>query len=178
MRGGGGVLYLSGPTICELVDEEEHRLIASRIGPDPLTDIGDEAAVAHIGEFMSRRTSPVAAALLDQSVIAGIGNVYRSEILFLTGINPLIPSSELEEEQIGALWSEARRHLQIGERSGRIVTTEPRDVGAERRSDIGRGERTYVYKRQGQPCRRCGTAIQRDVVANRKVWMCPNCQPT
>ena len=112
MRGGGGVLYLSGPTICELVDEEEHRLIASRIGPDPLTDIGDEAAVAHIGEFMSRRTSPVAAALLDQSVIAGIGNVYRSEILFLTGINPLIPSSELEEEQIGALWSEARRQLE------------------------------------------------------------------
>lgn len=120
---------------------------------------------------------PVSAALLDQSVIAGIGNVYRSEILFLRGINPLIESRGITVHEAGAIWEEAVAQLRAGEKTGRIVTTDPEDVGRRRRSDIEKGERTYVYKRRGQPCRRCGSDIERGETGARKVWWCPSCQP-
>ena len=177
MRSEQDVLYLSGPTTCELIDPDERLRVVSRLGPDPLTEVSDAEATAHVREFLSRRKSSIARAMLDQSVMSGIGNVYRSEILFLAGIHPLTPSNALSSEQVDTLWSQARRQLRLGESSGRIVTTEPKDVGVDRRSEIGRGDRTYVYKRRDQPCRRCGTPIERTEISQRKAWWCPECQP-
>lgn len=178
LRTDDHTLYLSGPTICELTDQEGRADVVASLGPDPLRSPETDAAVEHIAERLSRRTVPIAQALLDQDVIAGLGNVYRSEVLFRTGVNPLIRSREVAEAQITAIWKDATDQLQLGERSGQIVTTEPHDVGRNRRSDIARGERTYVYKRAGQPCRRCGTEIEREEIAARKVWWCPDCQPS
>lgn len=178
MSGESGTLYLSGPTVCEVIDPEEREQILSDLGPDPLRADTHPTPVEHMETMLSRRTVPVAAALLDQSVIAGIGNVYRSEILFRTGLNPMTESKRVERDSIESIWKEAVTQLEAGERTGRIVTTDPEDVGRSRRSDIQKGERTYVYKRQGQPCRRCGTEIERSEAAGRKVWWCPECQPT
>lgn len=177
IEGTEGVLYLSGPTACDLIGPEERESIISGLGPDPLRDNGEVDPVSHVSEYLGRRTVPVAAALLDQSVIAGIGNVFRSEILYRRSIHPLIESRLVTRAQAGEIWEEAHAQLTAGERSGRIVTTDPEDVGLERRSEIGRGERTYVYKRSGQPCRRCGTEIERSETGGRKVWWCPSCQP-
>lgn len=176
LRSNTATTYLSGPTICALLDEAQRDRIIARLGPDPLSTVTDDEAVRHIEDYLSRRSSPVSAALLDQQVIAGIGNVYRSELLFLTGIDPRTPSNKVSSEQIAELWAETVRQLRVGERSGRIVTTRPEHVGVRRRSDIRRGDRAYVYKRQGEACRMCGTTIRMTEAAGRKVWWCPECQ--
>jgi endonuclease-8 len=177
ITGTSGTLYLSGPTVCEIVDPEEREEILSGLGPDPLRPGSHPEPVGHIQTMLGRRTVPVAAALLDQTVVAGIGNVYRSEILFRTGLNPLTESKRIGRDSIEGIWKEAVTQLEAGERSGRIVTTDPDDVGRAKRRDIEKGERTYVYKRQGEPCRRCGTGIERTEAGGRKVWWCPECQP-
>ncbi len=178
MSADSATQYLSGPTICEVIDPEHRDSILDRLGPDPLREVTHGAAVEHIVERLARRTVPIAVALLDQSVIAGLGNVYRSELLFRTGVNPLTESRRLGRERVEEIWSEAVSQLEAGERSGRIVTTDPGDVGSQHPSDIAPGERTYVYKRRGEPCRRCGASIRRTEVASRKVWWCPRCQPS
>ena len=83
----------------------------------------------------------------------------------------------VDRDSLEGIWKEAVTLIVAGEKTGRIVTTGQHDVGRVRRSDIQRGERTYVYKRQGQPCRRCGTEIERTETSGRKVWWCPECQP-
>lgn len=172
----GGTLYLSGPTECRVIDPATADDIVAGLGPDPLRSVRREDAVEHMTTFLARRTVPVAAALLDQAVIAGLGNVYRAEILFRLGIDPMIVSKRIGPADVERVWDESVRQLRLGERSGRIVTTDPEDVGRRRRSDIVAGERTYVYKRKGEPCRRCGTEISRDEIGSRKVWWCPSCQ--
>ncbi len=171
-----GTLYLSGPTDCSVIAPDEEERIISDLGPDPLRKKTHSGAVAHMETFLGRRTVPIGAALLDQSVICGIGNVYRAEILFRLGINPHIESRDVLASDVERIWNESVSQLRRGEKSGRIVTTEPEDVGRTRRSDIARGERTYVYKRNGQPCRRCDTPIERTDMKGRKIWWCPSCQ--
>ncbi len=173
MQADGTTVYLAGPMTCELIDPIREEELRDRLGPDPLRADGSGAFAANLG----RRAIGVGAALLDQSVVAGIGNVYRAEVLFLEGIHPDVPARSLRGEQVTALWRRLVAELRRGERSGRIVTVEPADVGARRRSALGRGERLYVYKRAGEPCRRCGTAVARWELAGRKIWACPACQP-
>ena len=103
--------------------------------------------------------------------------MYRAELLFLAGIHPLRPANQVDEDEAAMQWALARSLLGGGERMGRIVTVDPAEAGVERMRDVPRGERLYVYKRAGQPCRRCGTPIDRTELAARKVWWCPSCQP-
>lgn len=178
MVGSTGTLYLSGPTDCSVIDPATQEDIVAGLGPDPLRKETHEGAVDHVTALLGRRTVPIASALLDQRVIAGLGNVYRAEILFRLGINPMIESKGIDPADAERIWDESVRQLRLGERSGSIVTTDPEDVGRARRSDIAAGERTYVYKRRGQACRRCGTEIVRDEISSRKIWWCPSCQPS
>jgi len=173
------VVYLSGPTICEIIDPAAEEALRARLGPDPLVPkrrTGLDPAEA-FATNLSRRSIPIGAALLDQRVIAGLGNIYRAEALFLTGIDPHLPAQEVDQEHALDLWRTSVTLLRRGVRSGRIVTVEPLDVGAKRRSDLGPTERLYVYKRYGEPCRRCGTAVMRADMANRMLWWCGACQP-
>ena len=177
MRGVGVTLYLAGPTICELIDPEEEDEIRRRLGPDPLRNGANGDTAAHFEANLARRRIPIGAALLDQKVIAGIGNVYRAEALFLTGINPTVPAQELSSETIQRLWNESVDLLERGEKAGRIVTVDPTEVGAKRRSDLPREKRLYVYGRDGEDCRRCGNPISMTEMANRRIWWCEACQP-
>lgn len=174
MHSDDAVVYLSGPTICELIDPDAEEQLRARIGPDPLVPGTDPAPFY---ESLGRRRIPVGAALLDQKVIAGIGNVYRAEILFLAGIDPRTPSHEVDADGAEALWQLAVSELRAGERAGRIITVRPEDVGARRRSDLPRRQRLYVYKRAGEPCRRCQTPIVMGELGGRSIWHCPTCQP-
>ncbi len=173
MRTDDATIYLAGPTICEIIDPDEESQLRLRLGPDPLDRRADPD---RFFTNLQRRRIPIGAALLDQKVIAGIGNVYRAELLFLLGIDPHTPANRLDQNTADALWARTVAELRRGEKSGRIVTTDPADFGAKRDRDLNRDERLYTYKRDGQPCRRCGTEIRITEMANRTTWWCPSCQ--
>ncbi|MEZ5375686.1 MAG: DNA-formamidopyrimidine glycosylase family protein [Acidimicrobiales bacterium] len=168
-------LHLAGPTVCELVDAEGIERIVARLGPDPILDPPDGAD--RLAQRLSTRSIPIGAALLDQKVIAGIGNVYRAEFLHTLGIHPFIPAKQVRRPDVDAIWSLAVDELRAGEALGRIVTVDPAEVGRAKRSDIPKSDRLYAYKRQGKPCRRCGTPIVAADIDGRNIWWCPTCQP-
>lgn len=174
MASDGVTVYLAGPTDCSLVDPGEEERILSRLGPDPLRVGLDGVEVFRSG--LQRRSIPIAEALLEQKVVAGVGNVYRSEVLFLEGIDPRLPAGDLDAEAADRVWRRLTAELRRGERSGRIVTVDPLEVGARTRGELAREERLYVYKRDGLPCRRCGAEIVRWTPRTRAIWTCPSCQ--
>jgi endonuclease-8 len=172
LEGDDATWDLSGPTRCDLVDPYEQERIVARLGPDPLRRDADPALAR---DRMARTTRPVGAVVLDQSVIAGIGNVYRAEVLFLCGIHPDRSADSITDDEFDQLWSETVRLLRIGLRLQRIVTTDPAEVGRPR-SRMRSEDRLYVYHRD--TCRRCGTAIATLVLGGRPIWFCPTCQPS
>lgn len=164
---------LSGPNICELVTPDQQAEIVKDLGPDPLR------RGAKADEFVARllrKRVGIGAALLDQNVVAGIGNVYRAELLFMLGIDPRRPANSLTEPEALALWELMRAELRVGKKLNRIVTVEPAEVGARSRAKLDNDERLYTYKREGLPCRRCGTEVEIFELASRSTWWCPTCQ--
>lgn len=170
LRNEAATAYLSGPMVCELVEASERDEIISELGPDPLYNRTDASAIA---ASLGRRRIPIGAALLDQSIICGIGNVYRSEILFLCGIDPRREARSLTDDEVECVWETARAQLRLGVKGGRIVTVDPADVGAANRRQLRKDERLYVYHREEMPCRRCGAPIRRAEIGGRHVWFCP-----
>jgi endonuclease-8 len=172
LEGADATWDLSGPTRCELLDPDQQDRIVARLGPDPLrADARPELA----RDRLASTSRPIAATLLDQSVVAGIGNVYRAELLFLCGIHPARESRSLTDAEFDDLWGRTVDLLRVGVRLGRIVTTEPDEIGRPR-SRMRGDDRLYVYHRE--VCRRCATSIATVVLGGRPVWFCPGCQPS
>lgn len=164
--------HLSGPQTCDLADESRRAEVLDSLGPDPLRRDGRPDAFV---ERLSRSRKALGAILLDQDVIAGIGNVYRAELLFMIGLHPSMPAAALPSSTALELWDLASELLRIGVRLDRIVTVTPDDAGAPR-GRLRRDDALYVYHRDGLPCRRCGTEITAGTVAGRTIWWCPRCQ--
>jgi endonuclease-8 len=165
-------IYLAGPTVCELIAPSGEEEIRARLGPDPLQAGTDGHTVAEFTHNLTRRRIPVGAAVLDQSVVAGIGNIYRAEALFLAGINPATPANAIPPAKIEELWAISVDLLERGVATGKIVTLARAPLERSEETD-----RVYVYKRDRFPCRRCGGPISRGEMANRNIWWCPACQP-
>jgi endonuclease-8 len=179
MRLVGATHYadLRGPAACELVTDAEVRALRARLGPDPLRrDADPERVWARI----SRSSAPLATLLMDQAVIAGVGNVYRAELLFRHGIDPLFPGRALPRETWDAMWTDLVALMRDGVRRGRIDTVrpehDPRLRGEPGRKDRHGGE-VYVYRRAGLPCHLCGTPVAHAAHAARNLFWCPGCQP-
>lgn len=164
---------LRGPMVCALGTPELADKVASSVGPDPLDPKADVDAFV---QALGRRSIPIGAALLDQKVIAGIGNVYRAELLFLAGIDPRTPSKQLDEQAVRNLWKLGVAQLKLGVSRNRIVTVDPKEAGFKSATSMPNDERLFTYKRDGEPCRRCGTEIAGLELAGRKTWRCPTCQ--
>lgn len=163
---------LRGPTACEVLDEARVSAILDRLGPDPLrADADPSAAWARIAK--SRKA--IGALLMDQSVLAGVGNVYRSELLFRHGIDPYRAGRDLDEAEFDAAWSDLVELMKVGVRRGRIVVLRPEDDHGAPAYRPGR-PRTYVYRRAGEPCRWCGTPIRTAEMEGRNLFWCPACQ--
>lgn len=173
LAAGQTQVQLAGATACELVDPATETALRARLGPDPLQNEDPSRAFA----ALRRRTVGIGQALLDQRVIAGIGNVYRAEVLFLAGIHPDRPARDIDRGHFDDLWKTLRRLMMAGERTGRIITIAPADRDRPP-SRLRADQRLYVYKRAGQPCRRCGTPIRSWELAARTIYACPRCQPT
>lgn len=163
---------LRGPTACEVLSPSEVDAIRARLGPDPLARRPDgTAALARI----ARSRAPIAGLLMDQAVVAGIGNVYRAEILWRHGIDPYTPGKLLDESRWHPLWADLVTLMKDGLRTGRIVTTMPRHR-SRRTGAASREDAHYVYRRAGLPCRVCETEVQMQELSARKLYWCPRCQ--
>ena len=167
-------VFLAGPMVCDVITPEEEQAIRRDLGPDP---ISMPRRGHQFVERLARKRVPVGAALLDQSVIAGVGNVYRAELLFLAGIHPARPANELSADEAMALWKLAVAELRRGVELGDILTVKPHDIGVRSRVGLTREEGVYAYQREDLPCHRCGTPIRLSAAAARKIWHCPSCQP-
>ena len=166
-------LELRGPTACELQTAADRGAVLDRLGPDPLVP-GSDGDLARVRIGGSR--AAVGKLLMDQTVIAGIGNIYRAEVLFRAGVSPHRAGKSLTDGEWDEVWADTRKLMKNGVRIGRIVTTRPQDRPKESHG-ADREYSFYVYKRDGKPCRVCGTQIVRAEMAARNVFWCPNCQP-
>nr|WP_206036800.1 Fpg/Nei family DNA glycosylase [Rhodococcus sp. BL-253-APC-6A1W] len=164
---------LRGPAACEVLTEGEVDAIEARLGPDPLRP---DADAERVWTRMSRSRSPIGSLLMDQSVIAGVGNVYRAEVLFRHNIHPGRPGRDLTRDEFDALWSDLVELMEVGAQRGRmhVVRTEHDDGMPSYAKDR---PRTYVYRRTGEPCRVCGTPVLHKVMGARNLFWCPTCQP-
>ncbi|WP_326599048.1 Fpg/Nei family DNA glycosylase [Streptomyces sp. NBC_01803] len=177
LRNDDGYAELRGPHTCALITPDERRAVVHRLGPDPLrADADPERAWRRI----SAGTSAVAALLLDQAVIAGVGNVYRAEALFRQGIDPHRPGRSLTRAEFDALWADLAALMREGVRLGRIDTVRPEHtpeaMGRPPRRD-GHGGEVYVYRRTGAACHVCGGEVRTAALAARNLFWCPACQP-
>ena len=169
---GRHVADLSGPTACEVFSTAEKHALTIRMGEDPLRPDADSAR-AYAKLHASR--SAIGLLLMRQDIVAGIGNIYRAEILFRARIEPHRPGRELAVDMWRAIWIDLVALMEYGVHTGRIVTTEPRDrfrgSGPARAEDA-----SYVAHRAGKPCRVCGNAVLAEAMAGRTLYWCEHCQ--
>ncbi len=167
---------LRGATRCALVTPEQKRSVIARLGPDPLRADADDGRA---WRRVSGSDRPIGELLMDQQVLAGVGNVYRAEVLFRHRIHPRRPGRTLRRGQFEAIWRDLVALMADGVRRGRIDTVrhEHLPVVDGRPPSGSCGSAVYVYRRHGEPCRVCGTRVRTEVLAGRNSFWCPRCQP-
>ncbi len=171
--GRHGWADLRGATTCAAITEAEAQSVLARLGPDPLRNQpGDRARFV---QGLQSRKAPIAALLMDQKVIAGVGNVYRAEVLFRQRLDPWLPGNAVPEEAAGLLWDDTAAVMADGVRDGRIITT-PASYWAEGAVPPSADDAHYVYKREGLPCRVCAATVGITDLLGRKLYWCPGCQ--
>ncbi|HEY0248344.1 MAG TPA: DNA-formamidopyrimidine glycosylase family protein [Gryllotalpicola sp.] len=166
---------LRGPTRCEVITAFEVQKVVDRLGPDPLND-DSAAAEDRVVAAIRRSSQPIALLLMDQSVVSGIGNVYRAELLFRARLDPFTPGKQVPEDVARALWRDWVHLLDVGVRTGQMMTMDDLSAADYRKAMARRDDRHWVYHRTGDPCRVCGTPIVMKELANRKLYWCPFCQ--
>jgi endonuclease VIII len=162
---------LRGPMDCTIYSQEMWEKLLMRLGPDPLNGDGPEKFVERVRK--SRKT--IGELLMDQSVAAGVGNIFRAELLYRAWLNPFTSGSEVEERTLRSIWKDAGVLMKAAMVDRRIVTTRPKDRPHTKGQAL-KEEAHYVYRRQGRPCFVCGTKILTEVMAGRNLFWCPVCQ--
>lgn len=183
LASSNGWADLRGATTCEAITAAETDAVLARLGPDPLRNLrGDAGRFA--GNVQGRK-APVGALLMDQKIIAGVGNVYRAEVLFRRRIDPWLPGTALPDAEARKLWRDVVSVMNDGVADGRIITTAPRywrgnskpaAAAMKSRTFPAGDDAHYVYKRDGMPCRVCGTTVLTAELVERKLYWCPYCQ--
>jgi endonuclease-8 len=152
--------------VTEVIATSDEERVLGHLGPDVLGPDWDEREA--IKRVRSRVGQPIGEVLIDQTVMAGPGNVYKSEVCFLRGVNPFLLVEEVPDPD--ALVKLIKRLMEVNRATGRQVTT----------GDLRRGRGRWVYGRGGRPCRRCRMPILRaesSEVGGRVTYWCPACQP-
>ena len=174
LASGHGWADLRGATTCEAITEEEAEAVRARLGPDPLRNLPGDRDSFVTG--MLARRAPVGALLMDQKLIAGVGNVYRAELLFRQRLDPWLPGTALAADAARLLWDDTVAMMSDGVRDGRIITTPPRCWGEAGGGLPAPGDAHFVYRRQDLECRDCGTPVALTELGARKLYWCPACQ--
>jgi endonuclease VIII len=172
----GAVAVCFSAPVVEVLDTRAIAVhpVLSRLGPDLLAaEPALDRAVARMRALGSRGRA-IGDVLLDQRALAGIGNVYRSEVCFLERVNPATPVEAIDDATLGRLVQSSTRLLAANTHGPYRTTTGDAVAVAQRRAG-----RLWVYGRTGRPCRRCGTPIRSQMAAPlaRRIYWCPACQP-
>lgn len=167
---------LRGPQLCTLRTPAEVAAQVAKLGPDPLrADADPDRAWRRI----QRSSKPIAALLMDQSVLSGVGNVYRAEVLFRNRLAPMTPGNALRAQSWRAIWADLVELMPIGVRDNRIDTVRPEHtpeaMGRPPRRDDHGGE-VYVYRRNGMACLVCGRSVRTQLLEGRNLFWCATCQ--
>jgi endonuclease VIII len=170
LEGPRVTIDLRGPTACELVTKSQKTAILDRLGPDPLREDADPELFF---SYLEGSKVPIGVTLMDQRVIAGVGNVYRAEVLHLVRLHPLVPAREVSRAKAEEIWSLASGLMRKGVQDGRIITT--RGLLAARGKRMPRAESVHVYRRD--TCLTCDEPVERFTLRARTVHLCPRCQP-
>jgi endonuclease VIII len=167
---------LRGATVCELISAERRAAVLERLGSDPLRADADPDRTFLAIHKSSR---PIGALLMDQSVVSGVGNIYRAESLFRARLHPLTDGRKVSRRRWNAIWADLVTLMAAGVQTGRIDTVRdehtPEVMGRQPRVDDHGGE-VYVYRRAGKPCHVCGSTIRTRVLEGRNLFWCPTCQ--
>lgn len=174
---GGRAADLRGPQWCRLVTPGQRAEVVQASGPDPLRPDADPARAWRV---VNRTRKPFAAVLMDQKAFAGVGNIFRAEVLYRHRIDPYLPAAELPREVFDSVWADLAVLMRAAVGVGRIDTVHerhsPEATGRPARVDAHGGE-VYVYRRAGLPCHVCGTPVAHADLAGRNLYWCPVCQP-
>ena len=166
-------LELRGPTDCRVWDGPAWEALLARLGPDPLNGDAPGKMLARIAQ----RKTAIGLLLMDQSIVSGLGNIFRAELLFRARVSPFRAGAEVSAEALRTIWKDAKVLMPQAMVDRRIVTTRRQDrphrVGAALNE-----EAHYVYRRAGRPCFVCGTKIETQVFGGRNLFWCPGCQGT
>lgn len=154
----------------ELWPDEREEEALKGLGPEPL---GQEFTKEYLASELQRRRTGIKQTLLDQTLVAGVGNIYADEALFYACIHPLRRSDALTSDEIGQLHSGIISVLTSGIEHGGTSFNDYRDLWGEAGNNYNH---VHVYKQAGKLCKRCGTAIERLVIAQRSAHYCPGCQ--
>ena len=153
-----------------LEPDEVDAYVDSKVGAEPLAEA---YKAKHLAEKLAHRKGPIKAVILDQRTVAGVGNIYADEALWRARIHPLTPANELEPDDVKALHRAVRKALELGiARQGSTLSDYRTPSG-----ESGSMQHEFkVYGRDGDPCERCGTPIDKIRVGGRGTWYCPSCQ--
>jgi len=155
--------------VLDGVDVEPY--LTGKIGPEPL---GPRFTAGWLAAQLARRRAPLKAVLLDQRVVAGLGNIYADEALWRARLSPLRPAYGLDADEVARLHRAIRAALRMGiARQGSTLS----DYAAPDGSPGSMQDEFRVYGQEGEPCPRCGTQIAKTRVGGRGTWYCPRCQP-
>jgi endonuclease VIII len=161
------VVDINGPNTCEVLDPAELAALTKRVGPDVLRkDADPNLAFARI----TKSKTSIGQLLMDQAVIGGIGNIYRSEILWRQNVHPLTPGNKITRAVFEQLWADSVHLLEIGVKNNAIIT-----VDGVKKSRSKYGERVNIFDKP--VCPTCAGEIHKFEIAKRRAYMCEACQP-
>jgi len=163
---------LRGPMDCRVYTNAMWEKLLERLGPDPLNGDAPDKAMAKI----AKSKKPIAALLMEQEVIAGVGNIYRAELLYRARQSPFTLGKDMPMDVLKKIWKDALPLMRAGMVDRRIVTTlakdRPHKTGLPLKEEVH-----YVYRRNGKPCWVCGTKVMKmEGFAGRNLFWCPVCQ--
>ena len=174
MEGGARVTFNDarrfGAMDLVRTDREAAHWLLAGLGPEPL---GNDFSEAYLIARLHERKSPVKTVLLDQHVVAGLGNIYVNEVLFRAGIDPRRQAARIAAKRIGQIVPLVREVLSEAIEAGGSSLRDHRQASGK----LGYFQHTFrVYDREGEPCPVCGTPIRRIVQSGRSSFFCPSCQ--
>lgn len=167
---------LRGPQWCRLITDEEYAIAVGKIGEDP---IRDDADPKQVWAKVRRSKRSIGSLLMDQKLFAGVGNIYRAEVLFRHQQSPFTPGNAIDRSVFFAMWEDLVALMRQGVVDGEINTVRdehtPEVMHRPARDDEHGGE-VYVYRRAGDDCYVCGSDIAMKAYEGRNLFWCPTCQ--
>ena len=167
---------LRGPQWCRLITDEEYAIAVGKIGEDP---IRDDADPKQVWTKVQRSKRSIGSLLMDQKLFAGVGNIYRAEVLFRHQQSPFTPGNAIDRSVFFAMWEDLVALMRQGVVDGEINTVRaehtPEVMHRPARDDEHGGE-VYVYRRAGDDCYVCGSDIAMKAYEGRNLFWCPTCQ--